>query len=78
MKAERSQKALMLLGLQFTTRIVILCLIPSVVCAFLGRWIDKHFHLAWPFATVLGLFLSLYIIYRLMLREAQRYRQFFS
>lgn len=78
MQAPHTQKSLTVLGLQFTTRIIVLCLAPSAVCALLGRWIDKTFQFTWPFATVLGLFLSLYLIYRLMLREAQRYRELFS
>lgn len=65
-------------ALSFTARTLFLCFIPSAGFAFLGRWIDRRFDIGWPMATVLGLFFSLYVIYRLMLKEAKRYRAFFT
>lgn len=65
-------------ALAFTSRTILLCILPSTFFAYAGRWIDARFSFLSPVATLVGLFLALYVVYRLMLREAKRYRTFFS
>lgn len=55
-----------------------MCLIPPAFFALGGRWIDQRLGLHLPVATFVGLFFALFVVYRLMLREAARYRTLFS
>jgi hypothetical protein len=72
------QKLNKMVAVAFTGRIVLLCFIPSVSCALAGRWIDKRLGFSLPVATLVGLFIALFVVYQLMLREANRYRTLFS
>ena len=65
-------------ALAFTSRVILLCFLPSAFFAYVGRWIDTRLGFSLPIATLVGLFLALYVVYLLMLREAKRYRTFFS
>ncbi len=78
MKDDPRQKQTQWFAVGFVTRTLFLCAVPSVLFAFLGRWIDKQWSLSFPVATLSGLILALLVIYRLVLREAARYRAFFS
>lgn len=78
MKGEHSQKYSRAFAFAFVTRTLLLCIVPSVLFAFLGRWIDTQMSWSWPLATLGGLFLALLVVYWLVLREAARYRAFFS
>ena len=66
-----------LFAVEFAGRIVVATAAPAVICGFAGRWIDRRMGFSWPIATIAGLVLALAIVYRLMLREGERYRKIF-
>lgn len=78
MKDVNAQKSPKIFAIALVSRTLLLCTVPSIVCALAGRWIDHKLDLHWPVATLGGLILALGIVYRLVLREAERYRAFFS
>ncbi len=78
MKDVNAQKSAKIFAIALVSRTLLLCTVPSVVFALAGRWIDHKLDLHWPVATLVGLVLALVVVYRLVLREADRYRAFFS
>lgn len=71
------QKPFWILAVGYTTRTVLLCLLPPTVFGLAGRWVDHHLRGEWPVGSIIGLFLAMYVTYRLMLREAARYKDLF-
>lgn len=72
------QNRFWVLALGYTTRTVLLCLLPPTVFGLAGRWVDHYLRWHLPVGSITGLLFALYITYKLMAREADRYKELFS
>ncbi len=52
------------------TDVIFSILVPTALCAFTGRWLDRRFSLSPPF-TILGLLFSLVLVVIIVIRKAR-------
>jgi F0F1-type ATP synthase assembly protein I len=58
----------------FVGEVFLAVAIPTTICALLGRWLDKAY--GWsPWATLVGLILSVVLSFVLVLRKAKSYQR---
>lgn len=58
----------------FVWELLVAVALPTTVCALVGRWADRRFHLT-PWITLIGLALALGISFILVKRKANDYRK---
>ena len=70
------KKVSQLVAAEYVWEILLAVALPPTVFAFLGRWLDKRFHHTHLF-TLIGFFLALIVVVRLMLEKAQRFKEIY-
>lgn len=51
-------------------------LLPTLLCALGGRWVDQHFHTS-PFGVMVGLVFALVLVAIIIRRKAEELRALF-
>lgn len=50
--------------------------VPTVLCAFVGRWFDRHYHTS-PFGILVGLVMALILVAIIIRRKAEELKTLF-
>lgn len=70
------KKVSQLVAAEYVWETLLAVALPPTVFAFVGRWLDKRFHHTHLF-TLIGFFLALIVVVRLMLEKAQKFKELY-
>ena len=68
---ESSEMSKQIRAVGSVTDLLLSILVPTALCAFAGRWMDKQWNLS-PWMTLLMMFVSLIVVALIVVKKAKR------